>query len=273
VYHLLRSDQCSVKMIPSLRFLCLEKAIACAFDDEDYLDSDLPCLLIRDINLMKVFNGTYTYGDAYEMVQLKIFYDGKVWNFKSRTWYHSSDGEGTDGNWVCHCKYCWDTTGSNRFHFTVRECEFIQTESSFLDFLGILRLEQEDMNLYGWKFEVDHQRNNDKYPYLVETYDEVKSLGAIAFHGVGQGEPVCGRFQVEVANTPEKEGLFGLMSAREGTYLHCIVRLLVQSTILSYTIKMSLDMNGVISVCGGILRVVRFIGVLVLSLGFKRKWK
>ena len=45
-------------------------------------------------------------------------------------------------------------------------------------------------------------------------------MGVIAFHGVGQGEPVCGRFQVEVANTPEKEGRFGLMPAREGTYLH-----------------------------------------------------
>ena len=199
VYHLLK---CLIsvreKMIPSLRYLCLEKVVAL---DEDY--SDLPRLLVRDINLMKVFNGTYIYGDAYEMVQLKIFYDGKVWSFKSRTWYHSSDGEGMDGNWVCYCKYCWDTTGSNRIDFTVKEGELIHTESSFLDFLGILRLEQEDMNLYGWKFEVDHQRNNDKYPYLVETYDEVKSLGAIAFHGVGQGEPVCGRFQVEVANTPE----------------------------------------------------------------------
>ena len=48
-------------------------------------------------------------------------------------------------------------------------------------------------------------------------------MGVIAFHGVGQGEPVCGRFQVEVANTPEKEGRFWLMPAREGTHLHCQV--------------------------------------------------
>ena len=95
MYHILVTDQCLGNMIPSLRYLCLEKVIA---QDEDY--SDLPRLLVRDINLMKVFNGTYTYGDPYETVQLKIFYDGKVWNFKSRAWYHESDGEGTDGNWV-----------------------------------------------------------------------------------------------------------------------------------------------------------------------------
>ena len=79
---MLVTDQCYEKMIPSLRYLCLEKVIA---QDEDY--SDLPRLLVRDINLMKVFNGTYTYSDPYETVQLKIFYDGKAWNFKSRAWY------------------------------------------------------------------------------------------------------------------------------------------------------------------------------------------
>ena len=158
-------------MIPSLRYLCLEKVIS---QDEDY--SDLPRLLVRDINLMKVFNGTYSFGDNYETIHLKIFYDGKVWSFKSRTWYPWSDGEGTDGEWVCHCKYCWEKTGSHPSDFTVTEGEVIQAQSSFLDFLRISRLEQEDVKLYGWKFKVDLQSDNDKYPYLVETYDEVKSL-------------------------------------------------------------------------------------------------
>ena len=206
------------KMIPSLRYLCLEKVIA---QDEDY--TDLPEILVKDINLMKVFNGTYSYSPppgSWETTEVKIFYDGKVWSFKFRTWDHESDGEDEDGKWVCYCKYCWDTTGSKAVDFTVKEGEVFQPESSFLDFIRIWRPEQEKVKVYGWKFEVDLPSDDDKYPFLVKTYGEVKSLGAISFHGVGHGESVCGRFQVEVVNSPEKEGWFGLIPAREWTYLH-----------------------------------------------------
>jgi len=220
-------------MIPSLRYLCLEKVIA---QDEDY--ADLPEILVKDINLMKVFNGTYTLGGHWDTTLLKIFYDGKVWSFKSRSWDHESDGEGDDGVGVCFCKYCFDTTGSNPIDLTVKEGEAFQTDSSLLDLLGITNaridpwveprtdsevsaLELEDLKLYGWKFKADLQSNEDKHPFLVENYGEVKSLGAIAFYGVGPGEStVCGRFQVEVVNTAEKEGRFGLIPAREWTRLH-----------------------------------------------------
>ena len=93
-------------MIPSLRYLCLKKVIA---QGEDY--EDLPEILVKDINLMKVFNGTYSWGDWWETVRMKIFYDGKMWNFKSRTSYHDDREEDDDGIGVCFCKYCWDTTG------------------------------------------------------------------------------------------------------------------------------------------------------------------
>jgi len=203
-------------MIPSLRYLCLEKVIA---QDEDY--ADLPEILVKDINLMKVFNGTYSWGGWWETIQIKIFYDGKVWNFKSRTSYHESDGEGEDGNGVCFCKYCWDTTGCDRLDITVKEGEIIKGESSLLDFLGIARIEQEDMNISGWKFKVDLQSNDDKHPSLVERYGEVKSLGVIAFNGVGQGESVVsGRFQAEGVT---HEWLWKGQEdwpAEERTYLH-----------------------------------------------------
>jgi len=180
-------------MIPSLRYLCLEKVIA---QDEDY--ADLPEILVKDINLMKVFNGTYSWGGWWETIRIKIFYDGKVWNFKSRTSYHESDGEGEDGNGVCFCKYCWDTTGCDRIDITVKEGEIIKGKSALLDFLGIERIEQEDINISGWKFKVDLQSNDDKHPSLIEQYGEVKSLGVIVFNGVGQGESVVsGRFQAE----------------------------------------------------------------------------
>ena len=86
------------KTIPSLRYLCLEKVIE---QNEGY--EDLPEILIKDINLMKVFNGTYSLGGLWETIEMKIFYDGKVWKFKSRTFYHESDGEAEDGKWVCFC--------------------------------------------------------------------------------------------------------------------------------------------------------------------------
>ena len=75
-------------MIPSLRYLCLEKVIT---QGDDY--ADLPEILVKDINLMKVFNGTFSWCEHFlETVELNIFYDGKVWNIKTRTWYHMSDG-------------------------------------------------------------------------------------------------------------------------------------------------------------------------------------
>ena len=210
-------------MIPSLRYLCLEKVIA---QNDDY--SDLPRILVKDINLMKVFNGTYIEEtrrvDFLDTIQLKIFYDGKTWNFKSRTWSHESDEEGDDGKGVCFCKYCWETTGLHPIDFTVKEGEVFQAESSFLDFLEISRLEEEDMKISGWKLRVDFESNENKHPFLVK-YGEVKSLGAISFHGVGQGEEstIWEKFQVEVVSSPEVEGWFGQTPAREFTYLHRIV--------------------------------------------------
>ena len=122
---------------------------------------------------------------------------------------------------MCFCKNCWDTTGSNPIDFTVKEGEAFKAETSFLDFLGISRLDQEDFKLSAWKFKVDLQSDNNKHPFLVEHYGEVKSLGAIVFEEVGQEESsVVGRFQVEVVNSPETEGWLGKIPAREWTYLH-----------------------------------------------------
>ena len=159
-------------MIPSLRYLCLEKVIA---QDEDY--AGLPETLVKDINLMKIFNGTYVSG-IWKVV--KIFYDGKVWNFKSQNWFGEID-------------------------FSVKEGEAIQAESSLLNLLGISGLEQDDIKLFDWKFKADLQSNYIKDPLLAGAFGKVKlkSLGAIAFNGVGQGgSTVCGRFQVVVIDDP-----------------------------------------------------------------------
>ena len=145
---------------------------------------------------MKVFNGTYVEGDLGKDVEVKIFYDGKVWNFKSRTWYRQSVREE-----IVRC----DTTAVNPIDFTVKEGDTIQAESSLLDFLGISRLEQEDMKLSGWKFQVDLQNNVNENFYL-EDLGTPTVLGALEFYGVGQGEPtICGRFQVGIVDTPEQE--------------------------------------------------------------------
>ena len=176
---------------------------------------------------MKMFNRTYSSElgacGSWETIQMKIFYDGKVWSFTSRTWYHESDGEGDDGKGVCFCKNCWYKTGSDPIDFTVKEGEAFQAETSFLDFLGISGPEQEDLKLSTWKFKVDLQSNDDKHPFLVDHYGQVKSLGAIVFEEVGQGEStVVGRFQIEVVNSPEMEmeGWSWKIPAREWTHLH-----------------------------------------------------
>ena len=91
-----------------------------------------------------------------------------------------------------------------------------------------------NIKLSGWKFKADLQSDHDKHPFLVENYPEVKSLGAIAFYGVGPGgeSAVCGRFQVEVVNTPEREGRFGHIPAREWTFLHRKITGSVNSSML-----------------------------------------
>ena len=211
-------DKQSEKMIPSLRYLCLEKVIAKV---EDY--ADLPEILVKDINIMKVFNGTYVWGGSWGSwdvtVKMKIFYDGKVWSIKIRTWYHDSEGVGEDGKAVCFCKYCWDTTGSYSVDITVKEGEVTEGESDLLDLLGI---EVEDnMKVSGWKLKVDLQSDYDRHRRLVKDFGYPKSLGAIEFYGVGEGEStVSGGFQVEVVSVSEKEDCDGQIRAEEWTFLH-----------------------------------------------------
>ena len=68
-------------MVKSLRCLCLEKVYK---DVENY--EDLPKTLVKDINLMRVFNGNYKGDDEDIGVGgecLTIHYDGEVWNFSS----------------------------------------------------------------------------------------------------------------------------------------------------------------------------------------------
>ena len=106
---------------------------------------------------------------------------------------------------------------SQLIDFTVKEGEVFQAESSLLDFLGISRREHENMKLSGWKFNVYLKSNDDKHPFLVEQYGDVKSSGLIAFSSVSRGEcNVYERFQVEVINTPDRED----WPSEEQTYLH-----------------------------------------------------
>ena len=136
------------------------------------------------------------------------------------TWYHDSEGVGEDGKAVCFCKYCWDTTGSYSVDITVKEGEVTEGESDLLDLLGI---EVEDnMKVSGWKLKVDLQSDYDRHRRLVKDFGYPKSLGAIEFYGVGEGEStVSGGFQVEVVSTFEKED-DGQIREEEWSFLHLI---------------------------------------------------
>ena len=62
--------------------------------EEDY--EDIPKCLVKDINLMKVFNGNYkghdeVLGDGAEC--LTIHYDGEVWKFSSFAFYKFDGGD------------------------------------------------------------------------------------------------------------------------------------------------------------------------------------
>ena len=74
-------------MVKSLRSLCLLQASS--MDRQDFID--LPPELVKDINLMKVFNGNYSfesencYGSDVHHTALTILYDGESWTFSSRS--------------------------------------------------------------------------------------------------------------------------------------------------------------------------------------------
>lgn len=96
----LREDLC-MPVVSSLRYLSLKKVIE---DDIKNYD-DIPTVLVRDINRMKSFNGSYSsyYDGRYGGMgdsdhRLSIFYDGENWNFKS--FIHFKD--------LCYCPYCRD---------------------------------------------------------------------------------------------------------------------------------------------------------------------
>ena len=77
------------------------------------------------------------------------------------------------------------------------------------------------MKLSSWKFKVDLQSNDDRHPDLVKDFDEVKSLGAIEFSGVGEGESsICGRFQVEVVTLKWEDELAEEVEIEERIHMH-----------------------------------------------------
>ena len=66
-------------VVPSLQCLCLKRVI----NDDIKNYEDLPTVLVRKINKMRLFNGSYTvnvFKKCYHT--LIILYDGDCWNFK-----------------------------------------------------------------------------------------------------------------------------------------------------------------------------------------------
>ena len=115
---------------------------------------DLPKILVKDLNLMRMFNGTYVTGDDFGFTfteVITIFYDGEHWTLKSSDWFHDWDDEegGYKEETVCFCDQCFET-GSEPINITVRQGETVVSESCFEGLFGIA----EEMIYWKLKIEV-----------------------------------------------------------------------------------------------------------------------
>ena len=98
---------------------------------------DLPTVLVRAIDLMKMFNGTFvsrgfgSFGEYEHTVS--IVYDGESWNFKSFKYYAEE----------CYCSSCCDPEDTR--NSKIREGQILIRENSWLvDFF---------FNMLGWEFD------------------------------------------------------------------------------------------------------------------------
>ena len=145
-----------VVVVPSLKYLCFVKVIK-EVKVEDY--KVLPTSLIRDINLVKKFNGNYVNNDLHQSETLTILYDGNNWNFKLHTLRHV-DNHGED---VCYCVNCRDLD-SELVEATVSEGKIVPAFSRIQTLLSLqefdLRLEVEDETEDGRRALVFHGKEN-----------------------------------------------------------------------------------------------------------------
>ena len=150
-------------VVPSLKYLCFEKVIQ-EVKAENY--KVLPTSLLRDINLIKKFNGNYACSEAHESQVLTILYNGNNWNFKLHTLrygdnYQMDDNQGDP----CCCINCRDLFLDSQFiEATVSEGKIVPAFSRIQTLLSLqefdIRLEVEDETDDGSRALVFHGKEN-----------------------------------------------------------------------------------------------------------------
>jgi hypothetical protein len=158
-------------MVKSLRSLCLLQASS--MDRQDFID--LPPGLVKDLNLMKVFNGNYSfesenrYGSDVHHTALTILYDGVNWTFSSRSQsYH-----------VFCCVNC-DIYQPDLHQLSVTEGEASTATSPFSQVRYWLRAQA---------YEALKDNEVQKVMNMKLTVEEVEqdgTFGEIAFRGAGE---------------------------------------------------------------------------------------
>ena len=157
-------------MVKSLRSLCLLQASS--MDRQDFID--LPPELVKDINLMKVFNGNYSfesencYGSDVHHTALTILYDGESWTFSSRSQsYH-----------VFCCVNC-DIYQPCLHQLSVTEGETITATSPFSQVRDWLRAQA------GQAHKDNKVQKVLDMKLTVEVVEQNGTFGEIAFRGAG----------------------------------------------------------------------------------------
>ena len=154
-------------VVPSLKYLCFEKVIQEEVKAENY--EDLPTSLLRDINLIKKFNGNYACSEAHESQVLTILYNGNDWNFKLHTLLYVDNYqtviEDNQGDDPCCCINCRDLFLDSQFiEATVSEGKIVPAFSRIQTLLSLpefdIRLEVEDETDDGSRALVFHGKEN-----------------------------------------------------------------------------------------------------------------
>ena len=155
----------------SLRYLCLKKVIS----DEIKNYEVLPTVLVRDINLMKMFNGSYVnrshpFSSFPRTHYLRIFYDGENWNLKSFMCYVRN----------CYCSSCRDL--DEVFDTTIREGQIIPAGSQIHDFFS-----EVIGQIIPAGFEIQDVTELFEFDMKFEVEESQDGTFALVFHSVGNG--------------------------------------------------------------------------------------
>jgi len=158
-------------MVGSLRSLCLLKVNRMRRQGFKFTDIDIPVELVRDLNLARLFNGTFAFAFDYEGCDSKVLticYDGESWTFYLYYWCQDQD-----------CYWC-------QYHYSPA-IKFTMTEGDTATLLAMSYFSNNMKRYFSWLRNSEHSEAPPQDHFLVKMKVKVSvdnwRVGRLVFTG------------------------------------------------------------------------------------------